>query len=181
MMECQIEDLERLQRKSTQNQKDNFYILNYLIIISSYLYIKSYETCDSNKYNCDLYYDKFTLLYKLILIVASGFINAVILFISLLKFYKGKQFVLEAVVLFLGYLFINMFLNKRDTFEYTWILYVFSLVVFFIVLCLTQAIFQISLYALKICTNIKQLILLDFVIKLKLSFISHFINTLELI
>jgi hypothetical protein len=166
-MEYHIEDLERPKIKSPKIP-DRFHYLHYLLIISSYLYIKSFDTCDESKFNCDYYYDKFTILYKFLLIIASGAINAFILFLAILKFYQRKVLLAETLVLIFSYIFINLILKKEETFEYTGTLFsisfIFSLVLFFAL----HTIFNISLVLYRLYGSLRKLLIFDVIIKIKI-------------
>jgi hypothetical protein len=154
-------------KRFTQMQGGLHYV-HYLIIVSSYMYIKSFETCNKSKFDCDFYYDKFTILYKLILIVASGFINAFLLFIAMLKFCKKRFIVLEAAALGFSFIAINYIFKKEGTFEYSGTLYALSLAIFFILFLCLHIVCNISLLCVRLYNNIKKLLLIDFIIKLKL-------------
>jgi hypothetical protein len=164
------EDLEKSLPKPISSEKfhDHFQFLHYLLIISSYLYIKSYETCDKTKHDCDFYYDKFTILYKLLLIAASGFINAFILFLALLKFYKRRILLVETTTLIFSYIFINWILRGGETFEYTGTLYSISMGLSFIIFVTLHMLCNLSIVLVRCYVNIRKLLLIDFIIKLKL-------------
>jgi hypothetical protein len=141
---------------------DNFWTLLLLPILSCYLYLKSFEMCNKNIYDCDLYYDSITIMSKLTLIVFSGIINALLLFSSFLNTNKRKILLAENVFLSTFYIIISYYWTNQMTFEYSGTLYTFSLVFTFTLLVILYSISMIPSILLRQLSRLKFILIMIF-------------------
>jgi hypothetical protein len=157
-------DDKKLSKKSTY--WDNSSIIHYLHIACCFLYFKSFSQCDSNFYECDFYYDKFTILYKLIMIVISGIITGILIFVSLLNYNHKKAYVyiLESIVFPTTYFSFNFFITRKqkhtyEVFEYSGELLIITILITLIILMILYFVYKIPKMIIYKFFNIKKILL----------------------
>lgn len=179
-----IEDIEMLNKdnqkqnqdaiayKSKNNTSFSLFNVHYLHVVSCYLYLKSYEGCSNEMYDCDYYFDKFTALYKILLIVGSGFINALLLFLSIIHIYNRKVLFLETLSIISSYFLLNFLFSQVDSFGYTWGIFCISLIFFTIVFFFIYFIWKIPSFVLSLYEHIRKIMIINLIIKIKIFILS---------
>lgn len=151
----------------------SFLSIHYLHLFCCFFYFKSIEKCNPHKYDCDFYYDKFTIFNKMVYIFISGAINGFILFFSLIKFFERKKLIFETIALSSFYLLSNYFFTQSyslglrfDFFDYSFGLFLIGLLLTLTVFLTTYFFVKLPFLVMKHYMYFKRIILMNIIFNL---------------
>jgi hypothetical protein len=148
--------------------------MHYLSVIVCYIYLKSFEGCNQDKYDCDFYYDKWTILQKILMIISSGALNGLLILWSGVN-YCSKYVFVESVSLAAFALIFNIISSSYniEKFDYTGTCYTIGLLSALVIFSVFYFIYKVSFINLFSEVFPKKILIIQFFLKSKLIFLSE--------